>query len=108
MFIEEDEAGVQYLHCDALVIYAIFAQKRLGRMLVEYGSTINILFGNIFDQIEVDHVLHGRLPRPARKDTLVVDSRELPCQLKKLMEFMVVDTRSAYHGVLGRPTLKNL
>ncbi|KAL2480054.1 Uncharacterized protein Adt_33020 [Abeliophyllum distichum] len=42
------------------------------------------------------------------KITLAVDFGELPCHLKKFMEFLVVDTRSAYHRVLSRLVLKDL
>ncbi|KAL2527223.1 Disease resistance protein TIR-NBS-LRR class family [Abeliophyllum distichum] len=61
----------------------------LGRMLVNDGSAVNILFGSTFDQMDVDF-------------------REPLCYLEKFMEFLVIDTRSAYHGVLGRPALKDL
>ncbi|KAL2512637.1 Uncharacterized protein Adt_18237 [Abeliophyllum distichum] len=54
-FTEEDEAGIHYPHCDALVVGTIVARNRLGRMLVDDGSSVNILFGNAFDQMEVDH-----------------------------------------------------
>ncbi|KAL2491607.1 Uncharacterized protein Adt_27235 [Abeliophyllum distichum] len=40
--------------------------------------------------------------------TLTVDFDEPPCHLRKFMEFLIVDTRSAYHGVLRRPALKDL
>ncbi|KAL2471355.1 Uncharacterized protein Adt_39491 [Abeliophyllum distichum] len=37
-----------------------------------------------------------------------MDFGESSCHLKKFIEFLVVDTRSAYHGVLGWPTFKDL
>ncbi|KAL2526895.1 Uncharacterized protein Adt_11949 [Abeliophyllum distichum] len=43
-----------------------------------------------------------------KKNTPTVDFRELPYYLKKFMEFLVVDTHSAYDRVLERPTLKDL
>ncbi|KAL2526231.1 Uncharacterized protein Adt_11285 [Abeliophyllum distichum] len=54
-FTEEDEVGIHYPHCDALVVRAIVARNGLGRMLVDDGSYVNILFGSAFDQMEVDH-----------------------------------------------------
>ncbi|KAL2453081.1 Uncharacterized protein Adt_45818 [Abeliophyllum distichum] len=87
-------------------------------MMVDDGSVVNILFGSTFDQMDVDHelmaiseplfdftgdslILQGRI-------TLVVDFEESPCHLRKFMEFLIVDTRSSYHGVLRRPMLKDL
>ncbi|KAL2532255.1 Uncharacterized protein Adt_05606 [Abeliophyllum distichum] len=116
-FIEEDEADILYPHCDALVVHAVVAKNGLGQMLVDDGSALNILFGSAFDQMDIDHELavileplfgfmgddlvsQGRI-------TIAVDFGEPPCHLKKFMEFLVVDTRSSYHGVLG-PVLKDL
>ncbi|KAL2497920.1 Uncharacterized protein Adt_23470 [Abeliophyllum distichum] len=56
-FTEKDEAGIHYPYCDALVVHAIVARNRLGRMLVDDGSAVNILFGSAFDQMDVDHEL---------------------------------------------------
>ncbi|KAL2531599.1 Uncharacterized protein Adt_04950 [Abeliophyllum distichum] len=79
-------------------------------MLVDDGSTVNILFDYAFDQMDVDHELMA-ISEPLldftgdslilrERITLAVDFRESPCHLKKFMEFLLVDTRSAYHGVL--------
>ncbi|KAL2526844.1 Uncharacterized protein Adt_11898 [Abeliophyllum distichum] len=38
--------------------------------------------------------------------TFTVDFELPPCHLKKFMEFLVVDTYSTYHGVLGKPVLQ--
>ncbi|KAL2542460.1 Uncharacterized protein Adt_03438 [Abeliophyllum distichum] len=37
-----------------------------------------------------------------------MDFGELPCHMKKFMEFLVVDTCSAFHGILRRTALKDL
>ncbi|KAL2479824.1 Uncharacterized protein Adt_32790 [Abeliophyllum distichum] len=57
LFTEEDEAGIHYPHCDALVVRAVVTKNILGRTLVDDRSTMNILFGSAFDQIDVDHEL---------------------------------------------------
>ncbi|KAL2518135.1 Integrase catalytic domain-containing protein [Abeliophyllum distichum] len=58
-FIEEDEVGVHYPYCDALVVRTVIARNWLGRMLVDDDSAVNILFGSTFDQMDVDHKLTG-------------------------------------------------
>ncbi|XP_022876923.1 uncharacterized protein LOC111395145 [Olea europaea var. sylvestris] len=45
---------------------------------------------------------------PRGKMTLAVEMGESPQTMMNFMEFLVVDSRSAYHGVLGRPALKEL
>ncbi|KAL2542840.1 Uncharacterized protein Adt_03818 [Abeliophyllum distichum] len=56
-FIEEDDAGLYYPRCDALVVRTVVARNGLGRMLIDDGSAVNILFDSTFDQIDVDHEL---------------------------------------------------
>ncbi|KAL2497196.1 Uncharacterized protein Adt_22746 [Abeliophyllum distichum] len=89
-FTEEDEAGIHYPHCDAL---------RLRQMDMDHELTaiFEPLFGFTGDSL---------IPR--RRITLAVDFGKLPCHLRKFMKFLIVDTRSAYHGVLERPVLKDL
>ncbi|KAL2485896.1 Uncharacterized protein Adt_30652 [Abeliophyllum distichum] len=101
-----------------LAVLAVVARYGLGWMLVDDGSTVNILFGSAFNQIDVDHeltaiseplfsftrdslVLRGRI-------TLAVDFGEPSCNLRKFMKFLIVDTRSTYHGVFRRLVLKDL
>ncbi|KAL2518249.1 Uncharacterized protein Adt_14496 [Abeliophyllum distichum] len=73
-------------HCDALVVCIVVTRNGLGRMLVDDGSTVNILFGCTFDQMDVDHELtaisealfgftgDNLVPLPVLKDLQVVTS----------------------------------
>ncbi|KAL2527068.1 Integrase catalytic domain-containing protein [Abeliophyllum distichum] len=82
-------------------------------MLVDDESTENILFDSTFDQMDVDHELVAILEHlfsftgdslvPRERITLTMELRDPPCHLRKFIKFLVVDTRSAYHDVLGRP-----
>ncbi|KAL2466256.1 Uncharacterized protein Adt_42107 [Abeliophyllum distichum] len=105
-FTDEDEAGIHYPHYDALVVRTVVARNGLGRMLVDDKIVVNILFGSAFDQMDVDHELTAI--SELLKITLVVDFGEPPSHLRKFIEFLIVDTRYAYHRVLGRPALKDL
>ncbi|KAL2474817.1 Uncharacterized protein Adt_35553 [Abeliophyllum distichum] len=106
--MEEDEASIHYPHCVALVFCNVIARNGLVRMLVDDGSVVNILIGSTFDEMEVDHELNAISELlfgftrdslvPRRRITLAVDFEEPPCHLKKFMEFLVVDTCSAYDG----------
>ncbi|KAL2479680.1 Beta-porphyranase [Abeliophyllum distichum] len=54
-FTKEDEVGIHYPHYDALVVRAVVARNELERMLVDDGSSVNILFCSAFEQMDVDH-----------------------------------------------------
>ncbi|KAL2504651.1 Uncharacterized protein Adt_20272 [Abeliophyllum distichum] len=81
------------------------------------GETVKSYFKSASDQ-NVDHELTtiskplfdftGDSLIPRGRITLVVDLEEPSCHLRKFMEFLIVDIRSAYHGVLERPALKDL
>ncbi|KAL2486762.1 Ribonuclease H [Abeliophyllum distichum] len=78
-FNDEDMRDVYYSQCDNLVVRAVVAQIRLDRMLVDNRSSVLYL---------------------------TVTIEEEPLATHTFMEFSMVDRRSAYHGVLGRPALK--
>ncbi|XP_022871361.1 uncharacterized protein LOC111390535 [Olea europaea var. sylvestris] len=50
----------------------------------------------------------GDSTTPRGKITLAVEMGESPQTTMNFMEFLIVDSQSAYHGVLGRPALKEL
>ncbi|KAL2506437.1 Uncharacterized protein Adt_22058 [Abeliophyllum distichum] len=89
-FTEEDEAGIHYLHYDALRLRSI-----------DVDHELTAISEPLFD-------FKGDSLVPRERITLAVDFEELPCHLKKFMEFLILDTYSAYHGVLGKSALKNL
>ncbi|KAL2512216.1 Reverse transcriptase domain-containing protein [Abeliophyllum distichum] len=117
-FTEEDMRGVHYPHCDALVVRAVVARNGLGRMLVDNGSSVNIIFSSTYEQMNIDVPLEpsteplygftGDCVTPKGIICLAVTMGEEPLAAHTFMEFLVVDRRSAYHGVLGRPALKEL
>lgn len=42
-------------HCDALVLGAIIASNSISYMMVDNGSSVNILFRNAFNQMYINH-----------------------------------------------------
>ncbi|KAL2479946.1 Uncharacterized protein Adt_32912 [Abeliophyllum distichum] len=118
-FIEEDMRGVHYLYYDALVVRAIVARNGLGRIFVDNGSSVNAIFSSTYEQMNIDAQLE-RSAEPIYGFTgdcvttkgvirqAVIMEKE-PLATHTFMEFLVVDRRSTYHGVLlGRPALKEL
>ncbi|XP_022880635.1 uncharacterized protein LOC111397904 [Olea europaea var. sylvestris] len=118
VFTQEDVEGVYYPHCDALVVRVVIARDGLKRMLVDNGSSVNILFGSTFDIMILDHELTptttplygftGDSITQRGKITLAVEMREPSQTVMNFMEFLIIDSRSVYHRVMGWPTLKEL
>lgn len=48
---------MHYFHCDVLVLRMILAHNRLKCMLVDNGSSLNIIFKITYDRMMVDHKL---------------------------------------------------
>ena len=53
MWIDDDEDGVLYPHEDALVIKAMVVGKEFRRILVDTGSSVDILFKSALDDIRI-------------------------------------------------------
>lgn len=96
----------------------VVAINGLEKMLVDNGSSINIIYRATFDKMEVDHELTP-ITSPLYeftsdniisrvKITIAMEIGMAPLTAHHFMEFLVVDYRSAYYGVFGRPNLKEL
>ncbi|KAL2487009.1 Uncharacterized protein Adt_31765 [Abeliophyllum distichum] len=111
-FTEEDMRGVHYSHCDTLVVRAVVAKNGLGRMFVDNGSSINVIFLSTYEQMNIDVPLEpstehlygfiGDCVTPKGIVRLAVTMGEEPLTVHTFMEFSVVDRRSAYQRVLGQ------
>ncbi|XP_022852054.1 uncharacterized protein LOC111373709 [Olea europaea var. sylvestris] len=102
-FSQEDTQGVHHPHCDVLVVRVVVARNRLKRMLVNNGSSVNILFGSTFDKMQFEY---GLIPMtdplfgftgdniiPQGRITLLVEMGSAPLVAQHFMEFLVVDHR---------------
>ena len=117
-FSEEDAKGVNQPHDDPLVIMLIIEGFNIRRILVDNGSSVNIIYLSAFQQLKLDP---GRLslfdsplvsfngdqvyPKGIVTLTVTVGThlRQLTCQL----DFLVVDYPSSYNVIIGRPTLNH-
>ncbi|KAL2540117.1 Uncharacterized protein Adt_01095 [Abeliophyllum distichum] len=109
---------VHYLYCNVLVVRTVVARSGLERMLVDNSSSVNFIFLSTYEQIYIDTIL-APSTEPLYSFTgdcilmkgivcLAVIMDKEPLAANTFIEFLVVDRRSAYHGVLGRPALKEL
>ena len=115
-FSDSDLEGYQHPHDDPLVIRAIVANTTVHRVLVDNGSSADIIFASAFDKMgigreKLDPVnthlrgFSGEKVLPLGSIQLVLTLGEPPCQATTTARFLIVDAPSAYNMLLGRPSL---
>ena len=115
-FSEEDVRCLHHPHDDALVVSVRVGDYNMHWMLVDNGSSVDILYYPAFQQMEIDRArliptnaplvgFGGIRVLPLGAITLSVTVGDYPKQITKDVTFLVVDCSSAYNGILGRPTL---
>ena len=117
-FSEEDARGVKQLHDDPLVIMLVIEGFNTRRILVDNGSSTDIIYLSNFQQLKLDL---GRLlpfdspfisfsgdrvyPKGIVSLTVTVGAHSR--QLTRLLDFLVVDCPSSYNVIIGRPTFNH-
>ena len=115
-FSDSDLEGCQHPHDDPLVVRAIVANKTVHRVLIDNGSSADIIFASAFDKMGIGrenlepvntHLrgFFGEKVLPLGLIQLVLTLGEPPCQATTTTRFLIVDVPSAYNMLLGRPSL---
>ncbi|KAL0430064.1 UNVERIFIED_CONTAM: Retrovirus-related Pol polyprotein from transposon [Sesamum radiatum] len=116
-FSEEDEQGVIFPHEDAVVITAIISNIEVKRILVDSGSSVDVIFSETYERMGLDKNLivpqettlmgfEGSIVRPLGEIALPISLGEEPRRKTHVARFVVVDTtHTSYNIILGRPTL---
>ena len=115
-FSDSDLEGCQHPHDDPLVVRAIVANKAVHQVLVDNGSSADIIFASAFDKMgivrenlePVNTHLRGfsrEKVLPLGSIQLVLTLGESPFQATTTARFLIVDAPSAYNMLLGRPSL---
>ena len=108
--------GCQHPHDDPPVIRAIVANKTVHRVLIDNGSSADIIFASTFDKMGIGreklepmsaHLLgfSGEKVLPLGSTQLVLTLGNPLCQTTTTIKFLIVDAPSAYNMLLGRPSL---
>ena len=106
----------QHPHDDPLVIRAVVANKTVHRVLVDNGSSIDIIFASDLNKMGIrreklepvnGHLrgFFGERVLPLGSIQLVLTLGDSPCQATTAVRFLIVDAPSAYNILLGRPSL---
>ena len=108
--------GCQYPHDGPIVIKAIVANKMIHKVLVDNGSSADIIFALAFDKIGIRREklgpvnaclrgFFGERVLPLGSIQLVLSLGDPPCQATTTVRFLIVDAPSVYNMLLGRPSL---
>nr|XP_023892593.1 uncharacterized protein LOC112004585 [Quercus suber] len=115
-FNETDARGVKQPHNDPLVVMLTIEGFNTKRILVDNGSSADIIYLPAFQQLKLDPKrLHpfetplvsfsGDRVYPKGIVSLTMTVGTYPKQLTRQIDFLVVDCPSSYNVIIGRPTL---
>ena len=110
---------IRHTYCDALVITTMVANNNVYRILVDNGSSIDILYYQAHQRMGLK--ISDLKPSPNPIYSFIGDSitpmgvislpmtlEEYPRQSYMMTDFLVIDQPSAFNAVLGRPSLREL
>ena len=115
-FSDSDMEGSQHPHDDPLVIRVIVANKIVHRVLIDNGSSADIIFALAFNKMGIGREklepvntyllgFSGERVLPLGSVQLVLTLGDPPCHATTTIKFLIVDAPSAYNMLLGRPSL---
>ena len=119
IFTKADSRWVHHPQSNALVIAARVANSNVNRMLVDNGSTIDIIYLDAYKRLGLTESELSPMTSPLYEFTgdhvipkgmikLAVTVGEHPQVLIVITEFHVMDCPSVFNGVIGRSLLKAL
>ena len=115
-FSDSNMEGCQHPHDYPLVIRVVETVEIVHRVLVDNGSSADIIFASAFDKMGIEreklapinaHLrgFSGERVLPLGSIQLVLTLGDPPCQATTTVRFLIVDAPSAYNIPLGRPSL---
>ncbi|XP_059629910.1 uncharacterized protein LOC132272848 [Cornus florida] len=115
-FSEEDDKVIHQPHDDFLVVFMVVANFTVRRILIDNGSSADILFLGVYSKLKIGREklrpmksplvgFSGDKVYPLRVITLPVTAGANPKQVTVMVDFLVVDCPSSYNIILGRTTL---
>ena len=115
-FIQEDAQRLHHPHDDALVIIPLVADYTTRRVLMDNGSSVDILYYPTFQNMRINKewLIPSDTPLVGFGETkvfhvgtitLAVIIGTYPQQLIRVITFLVVDYSLTYNAIIGRPTL---
>ena len=115
-FSNADLEGCKHPHDEPLVIRVVVANKTVHRVLIENGSSADIIFASTFGKMGIGreklesvnaHLrgFSGEKVLPLGSVQLILTFGNPSCQATTMIKFLIVEAPSAYNMLLGRPSL---
>ncbi|XP_021822805.1 uncharacterized protein LOC110764199 [Prunus avium] len=115
-FSEEEEEGIIYPHDDPMIIRAEIAKFDVGRILIDTGSSVNVIFADAFKELGIDDSqvnrqlspllsFSGDLVQPIGSVSLPISFGTAPRRTMVYDQFLVVDCPTAYNVIVGLTAL---
>ncbi|KAL5538453.1 hypothetical protein UlMin_044111 [Ulmus minor] len=119
IFTESEARGLWHPHTDAIVVTLRIAGQKVFRILVDNGSSADILFKSTFNRMNLVGVkieptassLSGFTGDSISSEgilNLPVELGSRPCQHIQAVDFVLIDCPSPYNAIIGRPTLNKI
>ncbi|XP_021803037.1 uncharacterized protein LOC110747146 [Prunus avium] len=108
-FTQKDMEGIEFSHNDALVVTLRVANSMVKRVMIDGGSSADVLFWSTFKRMKLDekkiqpnptpiYAFEGTKAQPIGDVTLPV----IAVGKTLFVTFVVVDAPSAYNAIMGR------
>ncbi|CAL8114263.1 unnamed protein product [Prunus armeniaca] len=118
-FSEEEEKGIIFPHSDPMIIRADIVDFDVGRILIDTGSSVNVLIADAFNGLGIDHQslkkeitlflsLSGNVVEPIGSIQLPIAISSGPRRAFIYTHFQVVNCPTAYNAIIGRPALTRM
>ncbi|CAL2247783.1 unnamed protein product [Prunus armeniaca] len=115
-FCEEEEEAIVYPHDDPTIIRAEIADYDVGRVLIDTGSSVNVIFADAFKRLGIAHSMvnrqitpllsfSGDLVQPVGSISLPIAFGVAPRKTMTYDQFLIVDCPTAYNVIIGRTAL---
>ncbi|XP_024009949.1 uncharacterized protein LOC112085152 [Eutrema salsugineum] len=112
VFTEADTIGLHKPHNDALVVELLLDGVEVSRILVDTGSSVNIIFKEALDQLELASDRIEPFIEPLTgfdgERCMTVGMVNIPINLggvAKIIQFLILDKPAIYNAILGTPWL---
>jgi hypothetical protein len=119
VFTDEDLQGIAFPYDDALMVTLLISNYNVYKVLIDTGSLADILFMGALEKMAINkgRILpmtallvgfSGEKVHPVGAILLAVTVGFEPIQSTVMIDFIIVNKPSAYHAIIGRPTLNAL
>ncbi|XP_052291712.1 uncharacterized protein LOC127900595 [Citrus sinensis] len=117
MWTDEDEEGILYPYEGALVIEVTAASKKFDRVLVDTGSSVDVLFRSTLEEMGIADLRLGHTNTslkgfrggklvPLGVVELPITIGNSPTERTMILDFVVANEEGPYQMILGRPFLR--